>query len=444
MLTKLRHWCQDARSSFWFVPAMIVLGAVGLAAVLIAVDATVDLHVVARWPLLFGAGADGARGLLTAVASSMITVAGVVFSITIVALALTSSQYTSRVLRNFMRDRVNQVVLGVFLGIFAYCLVVLRVIRGSGEGPFVPSLAVMGGLILAFVGIAHLVYFIHYISMSIQASRIIATAAHETIAAVDRLFPQELGEDTDEDADGNLAMPLAEQHWSSAPAQKTGYVETIDEEALLRWAQEHETILRMERGVGEFAVEGTPLISVAGASRPDEETIAALNALYIIGRHRSVEQDARWGIRQIVDIALKALSPGINDATTAVMGVDYLGAILVRLASRQFPPSHRLDQGELRVITRGPSFPSLLAEAFDQIRQNAAGSTAVLTRMLQALETIAGQTANLPRRQALRQQAELINAVAERTIALPYDREGVEAVMVRLSQALATEGFCKG
>jgi uncharacterized membrane protein len=156
---------------------VIVLGAVGLATVLIAVDATVNLYVVERWPLLFGAGAAASRGLLTAVASSMITVAGVVFSITIVALALTPSQYTSRVLRNFMRDLINQVVLGVFVGIFAYCLVVLRTIRGGDEGAFVPALAVLVGLIPAFVGIALLICFMHHISMSIQASSIIAEAA---------------------------------------------------------------------------------------------------------------------------------------------------------------------------------------------------------------------------------------------------------------------------
>ena len=439
MITKLHHWLQGLRSSFWFIPTVIVFGAVGLAAVLIAVDATVDPHLVVRWPLLFGAGAAGARGLLTAVASSMITVAGVVFSITIVALALTSSQYTSRVLRNFMRDRVNQVVLGVFVGIFAYCLVVLRVIRGGDEGAFVPSLAVLGGLILAFVGIAYLVYFIHYISMSIQASRIIATAAHETIAAVDRFFPRELDDGADEDADGDLAMTLAEQQWSAAPAQKTGYVESIDGDTLLRWAREHGTILRMEHGIGEFVIEGTPLISVAGSNGPDDETIAELNALYFVGPNRTVEQDPSWGIRQIVDIALKALSPGINDTTTAVMGLDYLGAILVRLASRQFPPSHRLDQGELRVIARGPSFSSLLSEAFDQIRQNAAGNTAVLARMLQVLETIAGRTANLRRRQALRRQAELIAEMAERTIPSPHDRGDVKAVVLRLSQVLSIE-----
>ena len=131
MVMMLRHWWQEMRSSFWFVPTAIVVGAVALAAFLIQLDATIDFHFVDKWPLFFGAGADGARGLLSAVASSMITVAGVVFSITIVALSLTSSQYTSRVLRNFMRDTINQVVLGVFLGIFAYCLVVLRTIRGG-------------------------------------------------------------------------------------------------------------------------------------------------------------------------------------------------------------------------------------------------------------------------------------------------------------------------
>jgi uncharacterized membrane protein len=211
MTTKLHHWWQETRSSFWFVPAVIVLGAVGLATVLIGVDATVDLDVVERWSLLFGAGAAGSRGLLTAVASSMITVAGVVFSITIVALSLTSSQYTSRVLGNFMRDHNNQVVLGVFLGIFAYCLVVLRVIRDGDEGAFVPSLAVLGGLILAFVGIGYLIFFIHYISLSIQSSSIIAAAAQETIAAVDHLFPKGMGDDVEEDTDGDLAVSIPEQ-----------------------------------------------------------------------------------------------------------------------------------------------------------------------------------------------------------------------------------------
>lgn len=439
MITKVRHWWHETRSSFWFVPGVIVLGAVGLAAVLIGVDATIDMDVVERWPLVFGAGAAGSRGLLTAVASSMITVAGVVFSITIVALSLTSSQYTSRVLRNFMRDRNNQVVLGVFLGIFAYCLVVLRVIRDGDEGAFVPSLAVLGGLVLAFVGIGYLIFFIHYISMSIQSSSIIAAAAEETIAAVDLLFPQGIGDDVDEDEDHDLAVSLPEQDWFAVPALNTGYIQSIDGNSLLVLARERGTVLRMECGIGDFVVEGTPLISVAaqaGLAGLDEDTADVLNAVYVISPHRTVEQDASFGIRQLVDIALKALSPGINDTTTAVMCVDYLAAILVRLASRPIATVRRLDQGELRVIARGPSFASLLAEAFDQIRQNAEGNVAVLTRMLHALEIIAEQTAKHRRRQALRQQAELIVAVAERTISSPHDLAGIHARWLRLSCVL--------
>jgi uncharacterized membrane protein len=367
----------------------------------------------------------------------MITVAGVVFSITIVALSLTSSQYTSRVLRNFMRDRNNQVVLGVFLGIFAYCLVVLRVIRGGDEGAFVPSLAVLGGLVLAFVGIGYLIFFIHYVSMSIQSSSILAKAAQETMAAVDRLFPLGMGDDAEEGRGDDLAVALAGRTWRAVPAQTTGYIQSLDEDALLGYARERGTIVRMEHCIGEFVIAGTPLISVADPGGSDHDPTAALNAVYVISPHRSVEQDASFGIGQLVDIALKALSSGINDTTTAVMCLDYLAAVFVRLASRPMVSGRRREQGELRVIARGPSFESLLAEAFDPIRQSAAGNSVVLTRMLQALAMMAGHAASPQRHQALRQQAELIAAVAERTIPLPYDRGGIDTARGRLLQALA-------
>lgn len=439
MITKLRHWWQEMQSSFWFLPAVMVLDAVVLATLLIILDASVDLQVVERWPLLFGAGAAGARGLLTAVASSMVTVAGVVFSITIVALSLTSSQYTSRVLRNFMRDRVNQVVLGIFVGIFAYCLVVLRTIRGGDEGAFIPPLAVLTGLILAFVGIAVLIYFIHHISKSIQASFIIATAAQETLAAVDQLFSQELGESAEEDTDGYLVKSFAEQAWSAVPARKTGYIESIDSDALLNLARKYQTIVRMEHGIGEFVVEGTPLISVAKRGGLDDATTDELNGVYVIGRQRVVEQDAAFGLRQIVDIAMKALSPGVNDTTTAVICVDYLTAILARLATRRITASHWMDdQRELRVMARGPSFESLLNEAFDQIRQNAESNVAILLRMLGSLQTIAVLTSSPNRRWLLQQKVEEIAEAAERTIVSPHDRVRFERRLARVREALET------
>lgn len=435
MITRLRHWWGEVQSSFWFVPAAMVLGAVCLALCLIGVDSAVELHGRERWPLAFGAGAAGARGLLSTVAGSMITVAGVVFSITIVALSLTSSQYTSRILRTVMGDRANQVVLGVFVSIFAYCLVVLRTIRGGDEGAFVPSLAVLAGLLLAFVGLGHLIFFIHHISVSIQASSIVAAVAKETIAAVDQLFPDELGEDADEEEDGAPSAADGER-WTPLGARETGYLQSLDAEGVLAWARRHRTTLRMERGIGEFVVEGAPLVSVAPPCAPDEEAAAELHRLYFINRQRTVEQDAGFGVRQLVDIAMKALSPGVNDATTAVMCVDYLGAILARIAARGIATRRRMDEGELRVIARGPSFDGLLAEAFDQIRQSAAGNPAILARQLDAIEVIAGQTTSARRRQALRRQADSIIEVAERTIQPASDGAAVRAAWTRARRAL--------
>lgn len=411
---KMRYWWQEARASFWFVPAMIVAAAVSLATLMVAVDASVKMPFIDRWPLLFGAGAAGSRGLLTAVASSMITVAGVVFSITIVAISLTSSQYTSRVLGNFMGDRINQVVLGVLVGIFAYCLVVLRTIRGGDEGAFVPPLAVLLGLVLAFVGIGFLIFFIHHIAKSIQASSIIAAVARETLLAIDRLFPKELGDGIDENSNDIEQSQLEQQPWRSVMAAVTGYIESIDGEACLNFARTHDVILRMELGIGEFAIQGTPLIALSAEIDPD--TADQLNDFYVIGRQRTVQQDAGYGIRQIVDVAIKALSPGINDTTTAVMCIDYLAAIMIRLASRDFPTLHRMDDCMLRVIAKGPRFESLLAEAFTQIRQNGGGNVAVMIHLLDSLRKIASVAVPGPRRQALLTQANLVSATAESTI----------------------------
>jgi uncharacterized membrane protein len=187
------------RSSFWFVPSLMVGGSAVLAAALIEMDSAGSDEWLSRWPRLFGAGAEGARGMMSTIASSMMTVVGVTFSMILVVLALASSQYTSRVLRNFIRSRVTQFVLGTFAGIFTYCLIVLRTIRGSDANAFVPTLAVFFGFLLALGGVSALMFFIHHIASSIQASSIIATVANETILAIDRLFPGRLGQGPSDD-----------------------------------------------------------------------------------------------------------------------------------------------------------------------------------------------------------------------------------------------------
>jgi uncharacterized membrane protein len=438
-MNKLKQIWGNLRSSLWFLPTLIVAISIASAVVLIEADSTEIDRWLARWPRLFGAGAAGARGMLSTIAGSMMSVVGVTFSMTVVALALASSQYTSRILRNFMRSRVTQAVLGIFAGIFTYCLIVLRTIRGGDEGAFVPGLAVFFGVVLALGGVGILIFFIHHIASSIQASSIIASAAEETIATIDRLFPEKLGQGPGEnDEDQTLRSP-AERNWRAIPAKESGYIQSADNAALIRVARDRKTIVRMERGIGEFVVQNTALVSLALEDPPDQETISALQAILSISRHRTVEQDAAFGIRQIVDVALKALSPGINDTTTAVTCVDYLTAILARLAPRPIPSSRRYEEGELRVIAKGPSFESLLAESFDQIRSSAKGDVAIMSRMLDAFQTLAGLTAGPHRRRALREQVQWIAELAERTVESAHDRARIDTRLARVREALEVD-----
>ena len=440
-MSKLLSIWQSLRSSMWFVPGVLVLLAVALAIGLIEVDAGFDERVLDTWPRLFGAGAAGSRGMLVAVASSMITVAGVVFSITLVALSLASSQYTSRVLRNFMSDRTNQTVLGVFVGIFAYCLVVLRTIREGPNIEFVPSLAVLGGVGLAFVGIGYFIYFIHHIATTIQASHILARIAAETVARIDHLFPQGVGNEDEYYADPDSSHADPRRRWHAAPASRTGYIQRVEAESLLDIARKQKAVVRMEHRVGDFVVEGMPLASILTADDsgpPSREVIKRLSAAYDINAQRTTDQDAAYGIRQIVDVALKALSPGINDTTTAVMSLDYLTAILLRLCGRNIELACRFDEGELRLITRGATFAGMVELAFDQIRQNAGGggNVAVLTRLVDALHTLEGQTQRPNRRVVLLHQAQALEEVIRRTIPASLDREPVQARAIRLLESL--------
>ena len=439
-------------SSLWFIPSAMVGAAILLAVILVEVSANVDREALARIPRLFGAGAAGSRDMLSTIAGSVITVAGVTFSITIAALALASAQYTPRVLRTFMRDRANQVVLGTFVGVYAYCLVVLRTIRGSDEGTFIPSIAVLGGFLLALVSVGVLIFFIHHIASALQASTILDRVRHATEEAIAELFPEEIGDAVDEDADAALTDQLgADVRWRSIPTRRTGYVQSVDAHGLLELARDQNVVLRMEHAVGDFVTCGMPLAAIASSGReetvqstPDgvvpEDLIDALGSLFTINAHRTVEQDAAFGILQISDIALKALSPGVNDTTTAVTCVDHLGAVLARLAERRIAARVRGDDGQARVIALGPTFAGLVSLALDDIRRNAESNVTVLGRLLDAIETTSGFTRNAARRRILAAQVDLITEAIERSVCAPSDKALLTARARATRKVLAVTG----
>lgn len=402
-MNRLRALWVRLRGSLWFVPSLLLAASVSLALALIELQPLLPPDLAQTFPRLFGAGAEGARGMLTAIATSMATVAGVVFSVTIVALSLTASQYSPRVLRNFMSDRPTQVVLGAFVAVFGYCLVVLRTIRGQDEGAFVPSLAVLGGVLMAFVGVGLLIYFIHHVASAIQVTYIVARIAGDTAASIDRLFPQQVGEDA---AQHDEAAPLPQQlpaAWRDLPAPASGYLVGIDGERLLEWAARHGAVLRVLPRVGDFVVCGQPLLQI-GLPVPGgldaDELLGALS----LDNERNVDQDAPFGLQQLVDVALKALSPSMHDPTTATLCIDHLGALLLRLAGRRIESRWRERDGALRLVVEGPRFAEMLELALASITHHAAGHVVVHERLLGVLASLQESTRDVARRAALVQR----------------------------------------
>lgn len=426
-------WVQ-VHSSLWFVPTFVILGLMLLALGLVELDRQAGEALRQHWPRLLAVEAEGARSLLSAIAGSMATIAGVTFSITMVALTLASAQYTSRVLRNFMRDRGNQLVLGIFVGIFLYCLLVLRTISGEPQ-PFVPACAVLGSVLLSVFGSGAFIYFIHHISSTIQAAEMAQAITHETLHMIDKYFPDEGA-----DAGESEALPHADVAWHPVPARQWGTIQTVAEHQLLAWACAHDAVVRMEHKPGDFVGMDETLLSVAMAGPPDDETIAALNGAYGIDAFRTLDQDPAFGIRQLVDMALKALSPGINDSTTAQTCLDHIGVILACCARRKLAPRKRYDRnGRLRVLSIGIDFGQLTAFSFSQVAENAQGNTAVLLRLLDTIGKVGRACGESAQRAALLQQAETTGEIALRSAKSGAAREQLGARLHALREILAPD-----
>jgi uncharacterized membrane protein len=416
----LTRFIQAVRTGFWFIPGSVVMASIALAGLLLEVDNRVGFEALKSWPQLFGAGSDGSRSMLSAVATSMITVAGVTFSITILALAQTSAQYSPRLLRTFMADRSTQLVLGSFVGIFAYCLVVLRSITSSdSEVEFIPRIAVFTGGVLALISIGFLVYFIHHISLSLQPANILASVAYETMSAVDRLFPEPLGEGAADEEVPRLEEELAQMEWIAVAASQSGYVQSVNSPDLLVYAEAKEIVVRMEARVGEFLVEGSPLVSVAGASGSGAVDSMAedLRSMLPVGMHRTIEQDAPYGMEQLADVAAKTLSPSVNDSRTAVTCIHYLTAILCRVAERRIETPYRFGRDKkVRVVAVGPSFDSMLMTAFDPVLRNVRDRAEVFDSLLEAIATLGSRMASAERNAILANWVERIRASVRRKV----------------------------
>ena len=402
----------NVRSSYWFIPALMTVGAIVLSHVTIYVDTLLsEGHWFELLGVTFTNKPEGARALLSTVAGSMITVASLVFSITIVALTQAYSQFGPRLLYNFMRDTGNQIVLGTFIATFVYCLLVLRTVRGGEEGLFVPHLSTTIGVIMALMSISVLIYYIHHAATSLQASNVITGVSLNLARTINVSFPEP----------GN-GKPDHRQWWITPEdmpenfdeesqrilAPGSGYIRKIDYETIYQVARNKDAIIKILNRPGQFIVEGSPIVLSwpANVLNKEEENVIGAIAL---GRQRTSEQDVEFAVDQLVEIAIRALSPGINDPFTAIMCIDQLSARLCQIAERIVPSQYRYDErNQLRLITRAPTFEDILDSAFNQIRQYGRDSAAVSIRLLEALIEISTRIEREENKAAIKQHADMI------------------------------------
>lgn len=372
------------RATFWFVPMLFGVGAMALSTVALNVDARfVEDGISAGW--LYAGSPEAARSVLIMLAGSMIGVAGVAFSITIVALSLTSAQFGPRLLRNFLRDPSNQVALGTFIATFIYCVFVLR---GIIETQPVPTVAVSGAIALSMASIGVLVYFFHHVSTSIQATSVVAAVARDLESAI-RRFYSEFGKQ-EREGQGDPVARL--ERGDEVASDCSGYVQAINYSQLMELAELRDGVIQVIFRAGDFVHSRTALVRADPEGCLKDEDAEEICRAFLIGREMTEEQDPEYSVRQLVEIALRALSPGINDPFTAMTCIDWLGTALASLAEAGMPSPERRDElGRLRLLLNALTFEGVADAALKQIRQAGVGHVAVAIRLLDALTAIAAR-----------------------------------------------------
>ncbi len=411
MRARLKKLLSAISETFWLVPGFMVCCGVLAAFGLIAVDRSGRIpKAVLEGPWLYNGGGTGARTLLGAVASSTIGVAGTVFSITIAALSLAAGQMGPRLLRNFVRDRGNQFALGTFLATFAYALMVLRSVRSQSEGEFVPHLSLTVAIALALICVATLVFFVGHMAGRINVDVVIELVSDDVRAAIKRLTSDKRSPDP----------PLA-TFWRGATVvadSRRGYLQQLDEEGLANWAHEHQTHIRLLVRPGHYVFPGVPIALVVPEA---PGAAAAVREATALGGQRAGSADLEFAVRHLVEVAVRALSPGINDPHTAMGVLDRLGSALCDIVHVHLHGGVIEREGQVRLVVPAIEYNGLTDQMFHLIRQNAAGSTAVLIRMLEVLTAVVSCESDTNRVAALRRHADLVLGDGQRDIATPAD-----------------------
>ena len=389
LLKNLLYKLQQIKSSFWFLPLCITLGGVLTALFFLYLDYNIEFKDIDLLAMLFPENAESARNVLSVIAGAMIGIAGTVFSITLVVLTLAASQYGPRLLRNFMFVTLNQVVLGLYIATFLYALIILNAVEGTENYQFVPKLSVLFALILSFSGLIFLIIFIHRVSMSIQPSTIITDLRKELEENISRIYPKSAGQDALFFSAENIeGVKKSYQYHKSIKNNKSGYIEYVDIDKILALASKKNVFFEILCKPGMYQVYNEVIAHVY-FNKIDADESLDISKYFHIEQKKTVFQDTEFAIHQMVEVACKALSPGINDPYTAINCIDNLTSVMCSATKLDFPSSFRVNQeGELKLMTRSNDFEGFMNAAFNQIRQFGLASPSVVIKLMECYTTI--------------------------------------------------------
>lgn len=417
-MKKLLFKWDKLKETFWFIPVLIIIISILLSFGLVYLDGIFRLPQDGLGRFFVVNSADSARIILSTISGAMMGVAGTVFSITLVALTLASSQFGPSLIKNFMYVRLNQVVLGSYISTYLYCLLVLNAIKDTENYTFIPSLSIIMAIIIAITNIVLLIIFIHRIAVSIQADKVISDISGFISKQLETLFPEKIGKEKkpEENVDAFSAIS-AYQKRIPIKSPKSGYLQYIDNEALIEMLGESDSLLELHYRPGGHLVEGVEIGLLYSNENWEKSKLKSIFKHFVIGKTKTSQQDLEFSIHQMVEIASRGLSPGVNDPYTAISCIDNLTATMCYLAKAEFPSKYRFDsKGNLRIIVDILKFEGVLDAAFNQIRQYAIGSTAVIIRLMEALVTIYKFTSKENHKKAVIKHAEMVLCLGKENI----------------------------
>lgn len=434
MKTRIRHFLELISTNIWMVPLAFLIGSILIAFLNFYLDTTlIARHIQFPEFFIYFNNSENISTMLSVSASSILGVAGVSFSITIASLTLASQQFGSRLLRNFMMDRFNQTVLGIFIGTFMYCMMMLQFTSSMDLNKTTPFISMMGLMILVITSLLMLVFFIHHIAVSIQADTVIADVNGALKLQLSNLFPEERSESKHlpDTPPADEQSALFNDQATPILVKKSGYLQGVDFESLIKFIIDKDIAVKLTVKPGDFLIQNS-LMGFCLASDKQKKDFKAelndpLNNHLLVGQKGTAEQDPEFGIRQLVEVAVRALSPGINDPFTAITCIDRLGDNIAFLMNRQFPSDHHFDEeGRLRLLNKAFSFEGIVEASFNQIRQHGRSDVAVTIRLLDTLLCLAYQARSTEHAKAIHTQVNALYSASNDNFNAEKDRNDIK------------------